>query len=390
MPHTHQHHHNIFHYFLNRELSEIYLTVAGKTFAISLIGIFVPIYLFQMGFELRYIFLFFAILSAVFALTVFFAAKLSTKIGIKHGLLISMPFLIAFYILLQSITTNALNWLFFLAPVLAGIHNSFFWLNFHTDFARFSSRRFRAEQISGYAIVCALLSALGPVIGGIILLYFGFNVLFILVSLLLLLSTIPLFLSKEVYIPKDFSFRKVGETMKKASFVGISGFIGHGLFACAGLAWIILIYFILKAYLEMGVLTSLSIFIGIFSTFFVGKLADKFGNGPILRIGSLFNALGWFFRVLVTTFAGILGVNILFGIVGPASAPGPAYDALNYNIAKKRNIAEVITMRELTIHTTITLFMFLLFLVTSISFAILLGVVASFLLIPFSFQKKKI
>ncbi len=174
MSHSH-HHHNIFHYLLNRELSKIYLTIAGRSFAIALIGIFVPVYLFKQGFDIKYVFLFYSIISATFALTVMFSAKLSTKIGIKHGILISMPFLIMHYILLQFITTNTINWIFFLSPIAAGLHSSFFWLNFHIDFAGFSSKKLRAEQVGGYQILCSILAALGPVIGGIILLSLGFS-----------------------------------------------------------------------------------------------------------------------------------------------------------------------------------------------------------------------
>ncbi len=389
MPHIH-HHHNFFNYFLNRELSEVYLTVAGRAFAIALIGVFVPIYLFQQGFDIRYIFLFYSIVSAAFALTVFLSAKISTKIGIKHGMLLSMPFLIAYYLLLQFVIPNTLNWIFFLAPIAAGLHSSFFWVNFHTDFARFSSRKFRAEQVAGYQIFCSVLAALGPIIGGFILLKLGFNFLFVLVSVLLFFSTIPLFMSKEMYIPKDFSFRRVNSVIKRVGLKGLSGFVGYALCGCAGLAWVLIMFFILKNYLGVGALTSVGLFVAITSTYFVGKLSDKYNEGIILRIGSSLTALGWFIRSLISTVLQVLGIGIFFGIVAPASAGGTAFDALNYDMAKRKDIAEVIAIREITLHISTALFMFLLFFLANLSLALIFGVVGSFLLIIFSFQKKKV
>ncbi|UZE94244.1 MAG: MFS transporter [Candidatus Pacearchaeota archaeon] len=387
MPHTH--HHSIFHYLLNKELSEIYITIAGKTFALALIAIFIPIYLFQINFELRYIFLFYALVSISFALTVFFSAKLSTKTGIKHGMLISMPFLIGYFILLQFLTSNSLDWIFFLAPILSGIHGSLFWMNFHIDFYEFSSRKLRAEQISGYAIISLILAAIGPVIGGFILVSLGFNPLFIFVSILLFISTIPLFMSKEIYVRREFSIKKVGKVMKKAG-ISLTGFISEASFRCAFIAWIIIMFLILKGYVGVGTLTSAGLVVAIASTFFVGRLADKYDKGAVLRIGAMLSSLGWFVRLFITTFVGVLGINIFFGAVGPASAGGSAFDAINYDMAKRKHIAEVIVVREITIHTSLALFMLFLFFVPNLYLAIIFGVIGSFLLIPFSFQKKKI
>ena len=383
------HHHNIFHYFLNRELSEIYITIAIKYFAISLIAIFVPIYLFQQGFDLRYIFLFFAIYSFFFFLTAYSSIKLSTRIGIKHGMLISMPFLIAYFILLDFVTPNSLNWIFFLAPILAGIHGSLFWGNFHIDFAAFSSRKTRAQQISGYTVIALILAAIGPIVGGFIILHLGFNILFILVSVLLLISTIPLFMSEENYIHRDFSIKKVGNVIKKLGPLGLCGFVGQAMILCGLYAWPLFIFLILKTYLDVGLLTSLSLAIGVVSTFFIGRLADKVGRRKILRIGSVFSAAGWLLRSLITKAIEIFGINIFFGIIGPAST-GPSFDGVNYDMAKKKHIAEIITVREITIHFSATLLLLILFFISSLELALVFGVIGSILTFIFSFQKKKI
>jgi len=389
MPHIQYHMHNFFHYFLNRELIEIYLTIAVRAFAISLIGIFVPIYLFKMGFSLHYIFLFYAIASAVFSSTVFLSAKLSTKIGIKHGILISMPFLIAYYLLLRSITINSLNWLFFLTPIIAGIHSSLFWVNFHIDFAAFSSKKIRAEQISGSKIFSALLSALGPIAGAFFISYIGFHFLFVLVSALLLISIIPLFKSEEAYIHKSFSFKQTIKIIKKIGITGLSGFIGYGAILCASLAWILFMFLILKSYLGVGLLMSAVLLVGIVSTFFVGKLADKYGKGQILKIGSMLSAIGWFFVFFVNTVFEVFGINIFFGVTSAASAGGSAFDAFNYDMAKKGHIPEIIAIREVTLNGSEALLLFLLFFVGTFHTAFIFGALGSFLILLFSFQKRR-
>jgi MFS family permease len=383
MPDTHR---NLFH-FLNRELSEMYMTVAIRAFAISLISVFIPIYLLQEGFSLRYVFLFYSILCFVHALFSHIATKLSTKIGVKHSILISMPFLIGFYILLQFVGNS---WVFYITPIIGGIQGALFWVNFHMDFAVFSTKKIRAKQISGYAVVCLILSALGPLLGGFLLLYFNFNVLFIIVSFLLLFSTIPLFASGESYVHADYSFKKVGEVIKKLGWKGLTGFVGYGMILCSAVFLPVLLFFTLKTYLNVGAIVSLTLFFGIISTFFVGRLADRFGNGKVLRIGSLFTFVGWSLIAFFQTVLSVIGLNLFLGLTAPTSGGGPAFDALNYDIAKRKHIAEVITLRETTIRLSLGLILFILFFISNLRLAFLFGSLGSILIIIFSFLKKKV
>ncbi len=385
--HLNHHFNHLTQYFLNKELSEIYITVALRSFAISLVSIFVPIYLLKQGFALQQVFLFYFIVSSIWLICSYFSAKLSTKIGLKHNILLSIPFLIAFYLLLPYVT---LDKIFFLAPVLLGIHGSLFWLNFHIDFAEFSSKKKRAEQISGYAIICLILSALGPIIGGLLLLFTDFNILFIITSIILVISVIPLFMSKEIYTPKNFSTKKVKEIIKKIELKTMAGFAGYGMICCAIIIWPIFIFLILKEYLSVGALVSVTLLFSIIFTFLVGRWADKFGKGKVLRIGSILTALGWIIIIFVKTGLQILGINIFFGIVSPAGPHGPAFDAITYDQAKKKHITEIITIREIIIHGSKALVFAVLYFISSFPLAFILGALGCLGAFAFSFQKKRI
>ena len=224
------HHHNrFFKYFLNKEINEIYITLAIKNFSLALISIFIPIYLLQQGFTLNNIFLFYAIFSISIALTAFFVLKLVSRVGIKHGMLLSMFFLIIYYFMLQFVTNNSLNWVFFVAPIVAGIYSSLFWSNFHIDFAVFSSKKIRTQQLGLACVFAIILAAIGPALGGFLLSYMGFNYLFLIAAILLIISSFPLFLTRDNYVHKDFSFKGLKHVLKKADFVSMSGFVGQGM-----------------------------------------------------------------------------------------------------------------------------------------------------------------
>ena len=378
MPHRYN---RFFHYFLNRELSELYFTVAIRSFALSLITIFVPIYLFEKGFSINEIFLFYSIFSASAAIMVYFSSKLSARIGIKHGILSSIPLLITFYIIIKFVEAKPI---FFIAPILLGIQASLFWVNFHTDFAEFSSRRFRAEQISGYIIICLILTALGPLVGGFFIHYVGFNLLFILVALLLLTSVIPLFLSKEIYVRKDFSLRKVKESLKEIKPLGLTGFIGYGFVLSASVAWPLFMFLVLKAHTSTGSLVSLSLFVSILSNFFIGKLGDKLSRKNILMVGSFLYSLVWLLAFFSKSIFSIVLVNVLLGFIGPSSVGGPVFDALSYDMTKRKNVAEIIAIRELTIRLSMAFSFFLLSFFASLKLAFIVGSVGCVLAVIFS------
>ena len=83
---------------LKSELSEIYLNQIIRKIAISFIGIFVPVYLFSLGFPIQValIFMFFEYLGIGLFSPV--AGFLSTRFGIKHTIgASSLLYLIYFY-----------------------------------------------------------------------------------------------------------------------------------------------------------------------------------------------------------------------------------------------------------------------------------------------------
>jgi len=89
------HHHNHFLHFLhNRELNELYASIALRSFALSMIGIFIPIYLLQEGYSLASVLIFFAVVTGIHAFGVFPAAKFSSRfdLSLNHKQVISWVF----------------------------------------------------------------------------------------------------------------------------------------------------------------------------------------------------------------------------------------------------------------------------------------------------------
>lgn len=337
-------HYSFLHFLHNRELNELYVSMAMKTFALSLIGIFIPIYLYQIGYSFQNIFLFFAMVAFVSLIFLFPAAKISYRIGIKHAILLSMPFLIVFFLLLFSL--ERFQWSLMFMALFAGIHGSLFWFAYHLDFSKFSRKKARGKQIGFSYILMGFVTVLGPLIGGLILSFFGFKVLFIIVSFLFFISTIPLFMSREFHEPVSFSFQGFFRGQK---FKDIAAYLGNGAETRLGtIVWPLFIFvFILGSrYISLGAVVSLAFFFSLIITILVSRFSD-IKRRLVLKAGSVFNSLVWIGKSFVVAPLQVFVLDAFYG-ASQASMHIP-FEALNYDKTNDNNRAKIILQREVYI-----------------------------------------
>lgn len=331
------------HYFLNKELSELYLSVAIRTFALSLISIFVPIYMLNLGYSLVDVLGFYIIYYIFHGTFSFFAAKLSLKIGFKHSMILTVPFLILFYILLYTITTY--NWPLALLALVGAINNAIFWIAFHVDFVKSSVKRKRGEELSIFRVITYILNIFGPLLGAVVISFMNFHYLFVLVSILLVFSLVPLFFSKDIRVSKKISFKKI---FRVQSWKNSVVFFGNGIeTATGGVIWPVFIFLIVGGYLSLGIIASVATFFSLISVLAVGRLCDKFKRRSILKVGSVTQSAAWFFKLFVTTGPEIILVNTFSGIVN--SLKDLPLNIMLYDKADKRNVVEFIVFREIVI-----------------------------------------
>lgn len=336
------HPHHLFHFFKNRELNELYVSISIRAFAFSLIGIFVPIYLYQRGYSFTSIFIFFGLFSLTHALFSMPAAKISSRLGVKRSMLISMPFLIIFLLLLYSL--EDFRWPLPLLSVFVGIGTSLFWISYHVDFAKFSDRKNRGKQIGLSKIAMSIFSVLGPIVGAVILTFEGFKILFIITSVLLIGSVVPLFMSRELHEPASFSLKGF---FKGQKIRDVLSYMGHGIENKIGLVvWPLFIFiFILdEKYISLGLVSSLALSVALISTLVVGKFSD-ISRKVMLKFGSVFNAIVWVAKSFIITPLQLFVAEAFYG--ASQTAMHIPFDAINYDKAKKKEIIKTILEREM-------------------------------------------
>ena len=331
-----------FGFLMNTELNELYVTMAMRSFAISMINLFVPIYLIQQGYTVFWVFIYFAVLALSHTALTPIAAKYASKHGFKHTIFFSIPFLIIYYLMLYTLDM----WPLLLIPVIHGISNSHFWMGYHVDFSKYSAKKSRGSQLGTAKIISSLFTVAGPVIGGFILVIAGFKVLFAIVALLLLLTFIPLFYSNDTHEPITFKLRNI---LKGKTFRDLIAYLAFGIEAGANFViWpLFLFFFVISDFSGLGLIHSLSLFFSLVFTYLAGKMTNK-NSGFVIKAGSIMNALVWGLSMVIRTGVQSASADALYGI-SQVFMRLP-FNARCYEKANAKDRLNYITFREMTIN----------------------------------------
>jgi len=336
-------HHWWWRFYPRRELTQIYLSAAIRSFAVSLISLFVPLYFYkELGYSLSDTLFFFVVYALVLGITSPFAAKFSARYGCKHSVLVSMPFHILFLLLLYLLPSSKIP-LFIISAIL-GISLSFYWMGMHLVFRKASDGKHRGEEFGKKESISVLSTMFGPLLGGFLIKYMGFKIVFLLAAMLLFMSAFFLFLSKEEHVRYHFSLRTLLDRKhwKDALF-----FISRGSRIMASdVVWPIFIFVILNDYLSMGLLGFLLAGISALVLWLAGKFSDHYSRRKMLHYVTGFESLLWFLRAAVNSVGQVFGVSI-FTSISYGLYESPA-GALEYDRARG-NETEYFVNREIFI-----------------------------------------
>ena len=294
------------------ELSEIYISMMFRGFSISLTGLFVPLYLLRLGYDITGVLIVPAAYFMTRALVAdVLSAHLTARYGPKHTILIGNLVLIVSTIMF--LTQVMISWPLWLLGLVWGASASLFFIPFHVSFSKIKHSEHGGKELGYVNIMEKLGFVVGPLVGGVIATMFGAQYIFLVGALLLVMSTITLFRTAEpVAAGQRLDWRGIDVAKHRRDFVSygalgvennISIYIWPlylGMFVLLGSA----------AYAKLGILSSISVIVSVVSALLIGKLIDKRRGRPLLRVSAVLNALLHLTRPLVKSYGVAIGVNI--------------------------------------------------------------------------------
>jgi len=299
----------LFAFHPKRQLKELYIFSLLYSFASSLILIFEPIFFYTEGFSLSAIALYFAAHYAVYLFLLPWGAMFAGKFGLERSLSVSMPMFVVYFLILASIPK--VPELFYVSWIILAVFKTFFWPAYHAEISKFGDDKNRGTEISWFYAVNRGTGILGPVVGGLVVVTFGFSILFVVTAGLALLAVVSLLRTKERVKPRDIEYSDPWKIMGRRDVTLHWGMIGWGSHFINVVYWPIFMYIVLGAAHVLGLIASLSVLLMTVLGFFVGEMSDRMSRKKVLRLHLPFYALGCMLRPIGTSLASVLLIDLL-------------------------------------------------------------------------------
>ena len=181
--------------------------------ATALLGIFVPIFLYETSGQLFWVVgSYYALVSFLYAILLVPGMFVTNRLGFSHTLVLGGLFSVSIYSIMYFLTPENLWYL--LAPLTIAIvgFRVFHWVPFHVDFTLFTQAGERGRQVSLSFATIAFMGVVGPILAGFIIANAGYNALFGTVVVLLIAATISYAFVPETKTHFDWT---VGQTWRK-------------------------------------------------------------------------------------------------------------------------------------------------------------------------------
>jgi len=340
---SHHNFHLIHTFFHQKQINHIYVSVFLMTFSEALISLFVPIYFFRLGFPISDIIFFYFLASAFFVCFSLAGAKIVSRIGVKHSILLSGPFLIFYYIGLRYIADIPL--LFFVLPALLSLRMVFYNYGFHLNYIEHCDNSHRGKELSLIGISATTATILAPFIAGLVIFFFSFEGLFFLGSVLLFTATVPLFFMKDNYKTPRLNLKNAfSKALDKKHMPKILSFSGYAIESIIDrVIWPIFLINLLLTTEKVGFIVTMSFVLSISAFYFIGKLADKHDKAKLLKIGTALYFFGWIARLFANNSLKVVLVDSYKNL--SSKILQIPWSAKSYDIAAKENYFNFIVGR---------------------------------------------
>jgi MFS family permease len=315
--------------FANRTINFLTLHSGLHRFSINIFDVFSAVYLIGLGLPFPVVALASAGCCILRSILRPLSLVLIEKIGLRKTLIIGVLINSLLFLVLSKV--NGINlWLYFYIFYMALCDISY-WLPYHSYYASAGDQERRGKQVGMQHGFITLFTMLAPLIGGLMIVNFGFLALYISATFIMLLSAIPLFFTKDVSLGEPMSFK---EALKMVDKRGFTLKIGEGILYMHTFVWTIVLFYLVGNYVTLGGLVTFQLVLTSALFIFLGYLIDKGDGKQIMKIGLLTIGIVIMLRAFfVTTIPYIIATNaiIAFGMTFHSSS----FEVGFYNLAKQ-------------------------------------------------------
>lgn len=324
--------------------------------ATAILGIFVPIFLYEVtGSQFYIVGLYYAVLSVLYVVLLVPGMYVTNKIGFSRALVVGGLFCVVVHSILFFITAE--NWLYLIVPLTISIigFRVFHWVPFHVDFTLFTKDGERGRQVSLSFATIAFLGVVGPILAGFIIANAGYGALFGTAVVLLLAATISYAFVPETATRFEWTWRETWQRFVSRDMrsVVVGEFANGAETIVNVIVWPIFLYEILDGdVFEIGAVSTIVVGTTILIQLFLGRHLDRQAGAKerMLRIGSSLYAFGWILKIFVISTAQVFFVGLYHNIVKIFTKT--PFSAILYDMSAEQGkyVDEFTVLREMAMH----------------------------------------
>jgi len=346
--------------FLSNKYNDLLIADVFRLLSLSMISIFLPIYLLGIGFSISAVTL---MEISLFVLSIFAHYLVMARIsdwGVKKSLVVSYLLNVVFYITLyySEVFIGDFGKISFILLIifLNLTATCLYWSAHHLYFISSTKSKNQGGKLGLLVGIPTFVGIIGPFLGSVIIDKFNFKEAFFVSGLFMLIASVVLFFSNDIKVKIKLDIKKILDfehSVKNTVYVmqGIS-------YAATGFVWPVLLFFLGIKLISMGLLYLLSNTAYAVVSYLGGKSADRNGNMKIGRIGAVGHGSSLILRALSSTIALLTTFQTMGGVFG-----GLMQVALNTGFYKHshKDMGNSIMNREAYMHVgrLLTVLMFL-------------------------------
>jgi hypothetical protein len=329
------------------------------------VGLFVPIFLFVMGSELKIPFAnawleqFPWMVRGIFVICAYYftyrllillltlpLTRVMHSLGLMKSMMVGNICSLAMYAMFFLSIKNA--WFLLPATFFASLQIILYWIPYFTQFAIRADFKLLGQEVGAADFLDQLIRAGLPMLGGVVIGLFGFEASYVLGGLCMFGSFIALLMVQEVKFSFTASLKEflVWVRQKKNKHV-LLGLLGKYLDDCGLGMWPVYIFIFLGTVQEVGYLYSIVLFASLIMSYFMGWYLGKHkGRKAFFLSGGVLSAL-WMFRMFAQNVWHLFTVDLFDRLA--ISVYTPIYDLGVVLLSRGKQVFHFYVFRELVL-----------------------------------------
>ena len=281
-----------------------------KNFALSMLGIFIPIFIYSETGNLILPGLYLLGRGLAGSIAAFPVIKIINSYGFRSGLYLSYIFLLPAILLIYFLNLSIP--VILTVAVLYSTGTSFHTQSRNLEFAENSSRENRDMETAHLMSLPDIGRLLGPVVGGIASSAGGFQTMLATAFTSVLISVVP---ARSITLKKKSKSIKLRSLFEKEYLKFSPIFISRGIQAYASVAiFSLFTYIFIAGSISSGLVRSFDIIGFMIMAYLSGYVSSKYDRGKIILSGALFAVLIYLLRIAVSSPVEAFIVSIAGGL----------------------------------------------------------------------------